>query len=81
MLLIVFLANGVLQTLITPFTFGAALNSRPLFLLLTVVVGGLLAGIVGVTLAALVTAIVVHTNRLITSSRSPDRDEVDIERR
>ena len=75
MLLIVFLANAVLQTLITPFTFGAALNISPLLLLLTAVLGGLLAGIVGVTLAAPVTAIVVHTYRLITSARSPGRVE------
>ena len=65
MLLFVILANGSLQTVLTPFAYGAALNLSPLTTLLVTIVGGLLAGAIGVALAAPLAAIIVHTVRQV----------------
>ncbi len=65
MTVVVFLANGTLQTLLQPFAYGAALRMRPLTILLATVVGGLLAGIIGVMIAAPVAAIIQHTAELL----------------
>jgi predicted PurR-regulated permease PerM len=72
MILVVFIANSVLQNMISPFTYGAALDVSPLALLLAAVVGGTLAGIAGVTLSAPLTAITVHTMRLLRSPAAAD---------
>ncbi|MEV4412013.1 AI-2E family transporter [Catellatospora sp. NPDC049609] len=69
MIIVVFLANGTLQTLLQPFAYGAALRMRPLTILLSTVVGGLLAGIIGVMIAAPVAAIVQHTVQLLRTPR------------
>lgn len=69
MMLVVFLANGTLQTMLQPFAYGAALRMRPLTILLATVVGGLLAGILGVMLAAPAAAIIQHTSELLRSRR------------
>jgi len=66
MLLIVVLANGSMQTALTPFAYGAALNISPLTTLLVTIVGGLIAGALGVALAAPVAAIIAHTVRRTT---------------
>ena len=71
MLLVVFLANSVLQSLVTPFAYGAALDVSPLLLLLTALVGAVLGGVIGVALAAPVTAIVVHSVRLLRGTGRP----------
>jgi predicted PurR-regulated permease PerM len=65
MLLIVFLANGLLQNIISPFAYGAALEVSPLVLLLAALLGGALAGVAGVALSAPVTAIVARTVRTL----------------
>ncbi|HEY6593079.1 MAG TPA: AI-2E family transporter [Asanoa sp.] len=72
MLLVVFLANGLLQNLVSPFAYGAALEVSPLVLLLTALLGAALAGVVGLALAAPITAIVVHSARLLRRSRRPE---------
>jgi predicted PurR-regulated permease PerM len=69
MLLTVFLANSLLQNLVSPFAYGAALEVSPLVLLLTALLGAAIGGVVGVALAAPVTAIVVHSMRLVRGSR------------
>lgn len=69
MTVVVFLANGTLQTLLQPFAYGAALRMRPLTILLATVVGGLLAGIIGVMIAAPVAAVVQHTAQLLRARR------------
>jgi predicted PurR-regulated permease PerM len=57
---IIFLANGLLQQLLQPFVFGAALNLNPLAVLIVTVGGGALFGMVGLTLAAPLTSAAVH---------------------
>jgi predicted PurR-regulated permease PerM len=77
MLLVVFLANGLLQNVVSPFAYGAALGVSPLILLLTALLGATLAGVAGLALAAPVTAIAMHTVRVLRTSRRPaDTDAV-----
>jgi putative heme transporter len=52
MAVIVLLANGVLQQLVQPIAYGAALNLHPLAVLIATIAGGCLFGAVGLVLAA-----------------------------
>jgi predicted PurR-regulated permease PerM len=70
MTVVVFVANGTLQTMLQPFAYGAALRMHPLTILLARVVGGLLAGVLGVMIAAPGAAIVQHTARLLSQRRA-----------
>jgi predicted PurR-regulated permease PerM len=49
---IVLLANGVLQQLVQPIAYGAALQLHPLAVLIATIAGGCLFGTVGLVLAA-----------------------------
>ncbi|MDI1463978.1 AI-2E family transporter [Catellatospora sp. KI3] len=71
MILVVCLANGTLQTMLQPFAYGAALRMHPLTILLATVVGGLLAGIIGVMIAAPVAAIIQHTVQMLRTPPTP----------
>jgi predicted PurR-regulated permease PerM len=69
MLGVLILANAVLENLIRPFTFGAVLNLPPLVVLLVTLLGGALAGAVGMMIAAPIAAItadVVRQARQVT---------------
>jgi putative heme transporter len=57
MLVIVILANAVVENLVTPFAVGATLRIHPLVILVVTILGGIVAGFVGTTLAAPLTAI------------------------
>jgi putative heme transporter len=50
--LVVLLANGVLQQLVQPIAYGAALRLHPLVVLIATIAGGCLFGVVGLVLAA-----------------------------
>jgi putative heme transporter len=52
MLIIVFISNGYLQTIVSQFALGSALNLHPLAVLFATTAGGLLAGAVGGVFAA-----------------------------
>lgn len=56
-LLLVIFANAVIENLVTPFAVGASLKLHPLVILVVTILGGVVAGFIGVTLAAPVTAI------------------------
>ncbi|HET7427396.1 MAG TPA: AI-2E family transporter [Gemmatimonadales bacterium] len=56
MIIVQLLANGLLQQLIQPIAYGAALGIHPLAVLLVTIAGGSLFGAVGLILAAPVTA-------------------------
>ena len=60
MLVIVILANGMLQNIVQPIAFGATLNLSPLLILIVTIAGGCLFGMVGLILAAPLTSAVVH---------------------
>jgi len=71
MLLTVFLANSVLQNLVSPFAYGAALAISPLILLLAALLGASFGGVIGVALAAPITAIAMHSMRLLRAPLPP----------
>jgi predicted PurR-regulated permease PerM len=77
MILVVILANTVLQSLVSPFAFGAALQLSAPVVLLSAVLDGAIAGVAGLTLATPVAAIV---KRSIDVLRQPQRlaDETDL---
>jgi predicted PurR-regulated permease PerM len=60
MALIVLLANGVLQQLIQPIAYGAALGIHPLAVLIVTIAGGSLFGTIGLVLAAPLTSAATH---------------------
>jgi predicted PurR-regulated permease PerM len=60
MLLIVILANGLLQNLMQPFAMGSALELNPLVVLVTTIAAGCLFGTLGLILAAPILSAAVH---------------------
>jgi predicted PurR-regulated permease PerM len=69
MLVIVLLANGLLQNLIQPFVMGAALSLNPLVVLVVTIGAGCLFGTIGLVLAAPLTSAAVHITRDLTKAR------------
>jgi predicted PurR-regulated permease PerM len=59
-LALVIFANAVIENLVTPFAVGASLKLHPLVILVVTILGGVVAGFVGITLAAPMTAIGVE---------------------
>ena len=68
---IVLLANGVLQQLVQPIAYGAALGIHPLAVLIVTIAGGALFGAVGLILAAPLTAAASHIAADV-SLKAPD---------
>jgi predicted PurR-regulated permease PerM len=60
MLVIVLLANGMLQNILQPIAFGATLGLNPLVVLIVTISAGALFGMVGLVLAAPLTSAAVH---------------------
>jgi hypothetical protein len=55
----------------SPFAYGAALAVSPLILLLTALLGASFGGVIGVALAAPLTAIAMHSVRLLRAPLPP----------
>ena len=70
MLLVVILANGLLQNLVQPFAMGAALNLHPLAVLVLTIGAGCIFGMLGLVLAAPLASAVVHIMRDLTAARA-----------
>jgi putative heme transporter len=75
MLLIVLLANGLLQNLVQPFAMGSALKLNPLVVLVVTIAGGCIFGTLGLILAAPLLSAAVH----ITADLGRARAEVTAE--
>jgi predicted PurR-regulated permease PerM len=60
MLVIVLLANGLLQNVFQPIAFGATLKLNPLLVLVVTIGAGCLFGMVGMILAAPLTSAAIH---------------------
>jgi putative heme transporter len=60
MVVVVLLANGLLQQMIQPIAFGAALGIHPLAVLIVTIAGGSLFGMIGLVLAAPLTSAATH---------------------
>jgi predicted PurR-regulated permease PerM len=76
MAVIQLLANGLLQQLIQPIAYGAALGIHPLAVLVATIGGGALFGAVGLILAAPMTSAIVLISADLSGVRSKDA-EVD----
>ena len=63
MLVVVILANGLLQNIFQPFAMGAALNLHPLVVLVITIGAGCVFGAIGLILAAPLTSAAVHIRR------------------
>ncbi len=69
MLVIVVLANGMLQQVVQPIAFGATLDLNPLAVLIVTIAAGSLFGMVGLIVAAPLTSAAVHVNRNLALAR------------
>jgi putative heme transporter len=70
MLVIVLLANGLLQNLIQPFLMGSALELNPLVVLVVTIGAGCIFGMLGLVLAAPLTSAAVHITRDLARARA-----------
>jgi predicted PurR-regulated permease PerM len=76
MLVIVILANGLLQNIFQPFAMGSALNLHPLVVLVVTISAGCIFGTIGLILAAPLLSAAVH----IVHDLSQARSDVELER-
>jgi predicted PurR-regulated permease PerM len=70
MLVIVILANGLLQNIVQPIAFGATLELNPLVVLIVTIGFGCIFGMVGMILAAPLTSAALHISRELGRART-----------
>jgi predicted PurR-regulated permease PerM len=70
MLVIVILANGLLQNIFQPFAMGSALDLHPLAVLIITIASGCIFGMIGLVLAAPLTSAAVHIMRDLRQARA-----------
>ena len=70
MLVIVLLANGLLQNIVQPIAFGATLNLHPLVTLVVTIGAGSLFGMAGLILAAPLTSAIHHIVQALAAARA-----------
>ena len=70
MLVVVILANGMLQNIVQPIAFGATLDLNPLLILVVTIGFGSLFGMVGLVLAAPLTSAVIHIGQALSRARA-----------
>ncbi len=70
MLVIVLLANGLLQNVLQPVAFGATLGLNPLAVLIVTIAAGSLFGMIGLILAAPLASAAVHISRDLAAARA-----------
>jgi predicted PurR-regulated permease PerM len=72
MAVIVLLANSILQQMIQPIAFGAALGIHPLSVLIVTIAGGSLFGMIGLVLAAPLTSAATHIATDLARARAAE---------
>jgi predicted PurR-regulated permease PerM len=77
MLVIVILANGLLQNIVNPFAMGSALDLHPLAVLVITIGAGCIFGTLGLVLSAPLVSAAVHINRELARARERIRLEAD----
>jgi putative heme transporter len=77
MLVIVLLANGMLQNIVQPIAFGATLQMNPLLILVVTISAGALFGMVGMVLAAPLTSAAIHITASVGAARAAAADEAE----
>jgi len=77
MLLIVLLANGLLQNILQPFAMGSALDLHPLVVLVATIASGCVFGTLGLILAAPLLSAAVHITRDLATAKAQVSAEPD----
>ena len=72
MLVVVILANGLLQNIVQPIAFGATLDLNPLVVLIVTIGFGSLFGMIGMVLAAPLTSAAIHISKELAAARSAE---------
>jgi predicted PurR-regulated permease PerM len=70
MLVLVILANGLLQNIFQPFAMGTALDLHPLVVLVITIASGCILGMMGLVLAAPVASAIVHIFRDLARAKA-----------
>jgi len=70
MLVVVILANGLLQNIVQPIAFGATLDLNPLVVLIVTIGFGSLFGMIGMVLAAPLTSAAIHISRELAQAKA-----------
>jgi predicted PurR-regulated permease PerM len=70
MLVVVILANGLLQNIVQPIAFGATLDLNPLVVLIVTIGVGSLFGMIGLILAAPLTSAALHISRELARAKA-----------
>ncbi len=70
MLVIVILANGLLQNIVQPIAFGATLDLNPLVVLIVTISAGAIFGMIGMILAAPLTSAAVHISAELAAAKA-----------
>jgi len=70
MLVVVILANGLLQNIVQPIAFGATLDLNPLVVLVVTISAGSLFGMIGLVLAAPLTSAALHISRELAQAKA-----------
>jgi putative heme transporter len=76
MLVIVILANGLLQNIVQPVAFGATLDLNPLVVLIVTIGFGAIFGMIGMILAAPLTSAAVHISRELAAAKQAEASKV-----
>ena len=72
MLVIVILANGLLQNIVQPIAFGATLDLNPLAVLIVTIGFGCLFGMIGLILGAPLTSAALHISRELAAAKAAE---------
>ena len=72
MLVVVILANGLLQNIVQPIAFGATLDLNPLVVLIVTIGFGSLFGMIGMVLAAPLTSAAIHISKQLAAARAAE---------
>ncbi len=72
MLVIVLLANGLLQNIVQPIAFGATLDLNPLAVLIVTIGFGCIFGMIGLVLGAPLTSAALHISRELAAAKAEE---------
>jgi predicted PurR-regulated permease PerM len=79
MLVMVILANGLLQNIVQPIAFGATLDLNPLVVLIVTIGFGSLFGMIGMVLAAPLTSAALHISRELAAAKAAEAADAETE--
>ena len=74
MLVVVILANGLLQNIVQPIAFGATLDLNPLVVLIVTIGFGAIFGMIGMVLAAPLTSAALHITRELAEAKAVEAE-------